>query len=394
MPQPGEIRHGQSGSFQWDGAGWKSVNVPNPMAGDATAAAAQNDTSRKGDYFMNMLKGAGSALDPRNIPKAIENLPQTARNFVEAGKEAVSHPSEILPAFENADPGDVGGALGGLLGLGAGLKVGGVAKAALPDVSAADAVRAAGKVGNFDLTKPAGFLKPIANAVADRLEAPSAPEGFDRFMPNKGNAPRPSVDVSGVVTPAKGVEDVLNDYGGYRSDINSGLSPALAEKLNRVKAAVKSTEVKAASAPDLMDQFQSASDTGVGSGKQEFDMDGVHYAPDESGSHVAQVAAPDPMEADVPDFTFEGQNLNGEPPAVGGTDVPATRDYEFSPREPRSALNDISEEAVQRLAKQSGDTFAKMRDAGMFDGDRTVNPSWSDSPAAQLMREKAARGIR
>ncbi len=82
------------------------------------------------------------------------------------------------------------------------------------------------------------------------------------------------------------------------------------------------------------------------------------------------------------------------------TPSPTPREYEFSPREPRSALNDISEADVQRLAKQSGDVYAKMKAEGAFGGDRTVpsdgwmremaKPHVQPTPAPDLMDQYTA----
>ncbi len=157
--------------------------------------------------------------------------------------------------------------------------------------------------------------------------------------------PRAVRTVGGQQVPEKSVDDVLMRSGkNYVPPRPFTPSPVPQE----------------VATPDLMDQYTRSLENGAGSGKQSFEMDGVSYAPDKTGSHLA-----------VP---HEG--------------------YDFSPREPRSALNDISEADVQRLAKQSGGVYKKMKAEGAFGGDRTVNPSWSDSPAAQLMRERAARGVR
>ena len=257
--------------------------------------------------------GAQAGVEGTRVATDAPNAP---RSFGDAALDtagAASIPG--LAAAEGPLLAKAGGAarlikrgVGGVLGAYEGNKYGGIPGAIVGGIGGA-------AVGGGDVRLP-GRLAPLSDFLAGDSAATETPAAVgDRYMPNRGNAPRPAVDLSGTVTPTKGVEDVLNDLGGYRSDINSGLSPELAAKLNGRGNSLAS--LKKVATPDLMDEFQSASDTGVGSGKQEFDMDGVHYAPDESGSHVAQVAAPDPMEADIPDFTFEGQNLNGEPPAFG-----------------------------------------------------------------------------
>lgn len=304
MPNPGTIAHSRNGSFEWDGQGWiPRPDVPNPMAGDTVAANAQAQAEASAHPLSTFFKTVGS--DIAQAPSDLLNTIRHKDDSLDPTKppvpnpalaEAWEHPSEILPAFKAGvtDPVIGGHAVSGLLGLLAGGRAGDVAQELVPSArTVASGVNAAAEVVPKSILGTDLPVKDILRSAASKIDTPPA-AGYDRFMPNTSIPPKPPANI---------------DFGGYSEGANPRLLSTLPERLARVKAA--------AGMPDLMDQFQSASDTGVGSGKQEFDMDGVHYAPDESGSHVAQVATPDPREADVPDFTFEGQNLNGEPPAFG-----------------------------------------------------------------------------
>jgi hypothetical protein len=192
------------------------------------------------------------------------------------------------------------------------------------------------------------------------------------FVPNTAGYTGEPVPPS--ISDARPVADELQ----YAKDLeDAGFSKGMVSKLSRDGL------MKAIQGPDLMDEFQASQDGPVKAGEPYTDNGEVVGRTTDNGegstgfepveAKLAQMSTrgpSDPMNQEVPPFTFEGENLNGEPPAFGRGPEPYVPRVVTPIADALPGQGGLDPAALTRLQKASGDTFKRMQEAGAFDGDR------------------------
>lgn len=186
------------------------------------------------------------------------------------------------------------------------------------------------KSAAVETPKPDSVLSGVTlspDAVARNVEATNMRdvEGFSHAqagklsgIPGSGQSSATSVPMGEWTITDEMVKNAQNENGKGR------VIPAPGGSMDALKTAA---------APDLMDQYMSSLEGGVGSGKQSFEMGGVNYVPDETGSHVAAPA-------------------------------------------PYDASKELDPAAIEAGYAQNNPVFRSLQDQGLFGGDRNniLNP--------------------
>lgn len=194
------------------------------------------------------------------------------------------------------------------------------------------------KSAAVETPKPNSVLSGVTlspDAVARNVEATNMRdvEGFSHGQAGKLSG-IPGAGESEEI-PYKATQ-IPKKYGRPFPNVESVDSPEPAEEVRKsvIPAPGGSIDaLKTAASPDLMDQYMSSLEGGVGSGKQSFEMGGVNYVPDETGSHVAAPA-------------------------------------------PYDASKELDPAAIEAGYAQNNPVFRSLQDQGLFGGDRNniLNP--------------------
>lgn len=329
MPQVGETKTVNGVTGRWDGQTWRKVD------------AAPADTSGQGYHpsladsdhpFISALKGfvsgAANAATPGKIgllsALAIPGAGEAAlagagattgldllRSYFDEPNAPKTGGQYVRDEVESALPAVVGGVTNKIVGaipdaglaiaskvpgkIGLAAKVLQAARAAAPE--AADV---AGDASGFrpSVPKTVNWSGPDVAGDFERATAPQSTEQYwSRSGPNtefQAGAPRL------VKTGSPSLEDTLNDFlqngMGEESAAPTGDTPSV-------------RSVDRGNAPDLMKQYVDS----VSGPVPEFEMDGVTYRPDASGSHVAvstsaPATAPAPARPVMPEDIGYGAN--------------------------------------------------------------------------------------
>ncbi len=147
---------------------------------------------------------------------------------------------------------------------------------------------------------------PIPEAPSEGFQSPELPHPFTSNLSGyTGEAVPPSI------SDAQPVADELQ----YAKELeDAGFSKGMVSKLSRDGL------MKAIKGPDLYD-LATAEKGPVAAGEPWTDNGKVIGRTTDSGEGSTG------FEPEPPPFTFEGQNLNGQPPAVGGTEIPGWKGF-------------------------------------------------------------------